>query len=263
MKAWLAAWLLLLFSTPTPPAPAASTSAAPAPGPEVPIAVAANFARPMERVAAEFERDTGNKVVVSSGATGTLVAQIENGAPFEVLLAADRASPEKLEHDGFGVAGSRFAYAIGTLALWSATPGYVDPAGAVLKKGAFQHLAVANPKLAPYGVAAMETLVALGLLDALRPKIVQGENVAQTQQFIASGSAELGFVALSQIVSPDGAAKGSTWVVPPEIHAPLEQDAIVLRKGSGHPAAAAFCAYLKSDKARALIKSFGYELPAR
>ena len=227
---------------------------------EVQVAVAANFARPMERVAADFERDTGHHAVVSTGATGALFAQIEKGAPFEVLLSADRATPEKLERDGFAVAGTRRTYAVGTLVLWGAKEGYVDGSGAVLKGGAFQHLAIANPKLAPYGAAAMETLSALGLIDSVRPKIVEGESVAQTFQFVASGSAEIGFVALSQVVSPGGApARGSYWVVPATLHAPIQQDAVVLRKGADSAAARALLAYLGSAKAREVIRSFGYE----
>jgi molybdate transport system substrate-binding protein len=229
---------------------------------EVQVAVAANFARPMERLAADFEHDTGHHAVVSTGATGALFAQIEKGAPFEVFLSADRVTPEKLERDGFAVTGTRRTYAVGTLVLWSAKPGYVDAAGAVLEGGSFQHLAIANPKLAPYGAAAMETLAALGLSDALRPKIVQGESIAQTFQFVASGSAEIGFVALSQVVSPGGgpaAAQGSYWVVPATLHAPIQQDAVVLRKGADSAAAKALLAYLASSKAREVIRSFGYE----
>jgi molybdate transport system substrate-binding protein len=227
---------------------------------EVQVAVAANFARPMERIAADFEHDTGHHAVVSTGATGALFAQIEKGAPFEVLLSADRSTPERLERDGFAVAGTRRTYAVGTLVLWSAKAGYVDAGGAVLKGGAFQHVAIANPKLAPYGAAAMETLTALGLLDAVRPKIVEGESIAQSFQFVASGSAEVGFVALSQVVSPGGSAtQGSYWVVPAALHAPIQQDAVVLRKGADSAAARALLAYLTSAKAREVIRTFGYE----
>ncbi|MGH7440417.1 MAG: molybdate ABC transporter substrate-binding protein, partial [Polyangiaceae bacterium] len=182
------------------------------------------------------------------------------GAPFEVFLSADRAAPEKLEGDGFAVAGTRRTYAVGTLVLWSAKAGYVDAAGHVLKQMPFQHLAVANPKLAPYGAAAMETLTALGLLDALRPKIVEGESIAQTFQFVATGGAEVGFVALSQVVSPAGpAGQGSYWVVPASLHAAIEQDAVLLRKGAGSAGAHALLDYLTSARAREVIRSFGYE----
>ncbi len=153
----------------------------------------------MQRIAADFERETGHKALVSIGSTGKFYAQITNGAPFEVLLAADEATPKRLEAEGAAVAGSRFAYAIGQLVLWSARPGFVDAEGEVLQKGSFRHLALANPKTAPYGVAAMQTMERLKLLDTLAPRFVQGENIAQTQQFVATGNAELGFVALSQV----------------------------------------------------------------
>jgi molybdate transport system substrate-binding protein len=223
------------------------------------VAVAANFAHPMQQIAASFAQATGHHPVIAVGATGSFFAQIESGAPFEVLLAADRATPEKLEADGFAVPGSRFTYALGTLVLWSAKPGYVDGAGAVLRTGGFQHLAIANPELAPYGAAAMEALGALGLLDALRSKLVQGESVAQTQQFVASGNAELGFVALSQVVPPP--ATGSYWVVPANLYGPIRQDIVLLRKGAHDPAARALCEYLRSTEARDVIRSYGYELP--
>jgi molybdate transport system substrate-binding protein len=236
----------------------ASGSAAAA---EVQVAVAANFMAPMQKIAAAFAADTGNQAVVTTGATGTLFAQIEEGAPFEVLLAADRATPAKLETDGFAVTGTRFTYVQGVLVLWSARADYVDSAGAVLRRGDFQHLAIANPKLAPYGAAAMEALGALGLVDALRPRLVQGESIAQTHQFVASGNAELGFVALSQIIVPGGTRSGSYWVVPARLHAPIRQDAVLLRKGAGNPAARALCDYLKSPHARDVMGAYGYELP--
>jgi molybdate transport system substrate-binding protein len=227
---------------------------------DVQVAVAANFARPMQRIAEEFAKDTGHQAVIATGATGAFFAQIENGAPFEVLLAADRSTPERLEADGFGVAGSRFTYALGTLVLWSAKPGMVDAAGSVLKKGDFQHLAIANPKVAPYGAAAVEALRSLGLFDALRPKLVQGESIAQAYQFVASGNAELGFVALSQVAVPDAHAAGSYWIVPAHLYTPIRQDAVLLRKGAGNPAARALCEYMKSVKAKDVIRAYGYEL---
>ena len=174
---------------------------------EVQVAVAANFTAPMQKIAAAFEQDTGHRAKLAFGATGKFYAQIRNGAPFEVLLAADDETPAKLEREGAALAGSRFTYAIGRLALWSARPGYVDDQGEVLKRGAFKHLAIANPKLAPYGAAAVETLDRLGLLAALQPKFVQGENIAQTFQFVSTGNAELGFVALSQVME-DGKISG-------------------------------------------------------
>jgi len=230
---------------------------------DVAVAVAANFNVPMQRIAAEFERDTGHRARLSVGATGKFYAQIRNGAPFEVFLAADAATPARLIAEGAAVPGSGFTYALGRLALWSVQPGRVDAQGAVLAQGRFRHLALANPKTAPYGAAAVEVLVGLGLLDALRPQFVQGENIAQAQQFVASGNAELGFVALSQVWHEGRLSEGSVWVVPASLHAPLRQDAVLLLPGRGQPTALALLAYLRSDKARAVIASFGYELPAR
>jgi molybdate transport system substrate-binding protein len=224
------------------------------------VAVAANFAGPMRRIAVDFTKDTGHRVVVATGATGTLFGQIENGAPFEVLLAADAATPKKLEADGFAVAGSRFTYALGRLALWSSKAGYVDAAGAVLRGGTFKYLAIANPKLAPYGAAATEALGALGLLEVLRSRLVQGESIAQTYQFVASGNAELGFVALSQIAAPGTPTMGSYWIVPERLYPPIRQDAALLAKGASNPAARALCEYLKSAKVRDVIQAYGYGL---
>lgn len=227
---------------------------------EVQVAVAANFTAPMQVIAADFEKATGHKAQLSFGATGKFYAQIKNGAPFDVLLAADDETPAKLEKEGAAVAGGRFTYAIGQLALWSAKPGYVDDKGAVLKQGTFAHLALANPKLAPYGAAAVETLTKLGLLGSVESKFVQGENIAQTYQFISTGNAELGFVALSQIVENGTLKSGSAWIVPASLHSPIRQDAVALVKGKDNPAAAALLTFLKSDKARAVIQSYGYKL---
>ena len=225
---------------------------------EVAVAVAANFTAPMQKIAAQFEKDTGHKAVLSFGATGKFYAQINNGAPFGILLAADDSTPEKLAKEGKGVDASRFTYAIGQLVLWSKQAGYVDANGAVLKTGDYQHIAVANPKLAPYGQAAMETLNKLGLTAQVTPKIVQGENIGQTYQFAASGNAQLGFVALSQVMEDGKLREGSAWVVPASMHESIRQDAIVLKPGQGNAAAAALMDYLKGDKARAIIKSYGY-----
>ena len=227
---------------------------------EVQVAVAANFSAPMQKIAAEFEKDTGHKVQLAFGATGKFYAQIKNGAPFEILLAADDETPVKLEKEGAGVAGTRFTYAIGKLVLWSAKPGFVDDQGEVLKKGDFKHVSIANPKLAPYGQAAIEALAALKQLDAIQPKFVQGENIAQTYQFIATGNAELGFVALSQVMKNGKIAEGSAWVVPSSLHQPIRQDAVLLENGKGKPAPAALLKYLGSEKGKAIIKSYGYEL---
>ena len=226
---------------------------------EVQVAVAANFIAPMQRIAADFGKATGHQAKLAFGSTGKFYAQIRNGAPFDVLLAADDETPARLEKEGAAVAGSRFTYAIGRLALWSARPGTVDGQGAVLKQGAFRHLAIANPKLAPYGAAAVETLNKLGLLAALQPRFVQGENIAQTFQFASTGNAELGFVALSQVFEGGKLKRGSAWVVPAELHAPIRQDGAILARGRNNPAAQALMKYLKTDKARAIIKAYGYE----
>lgn len=236
-------------------------AAGPASADEVQVAVAANFAAPMQKIAADFEQDTGHKAVLSFGATGKFYAQIRNGAPFGVLLAADDETPARLEKEGQGVPGSRFTYAIGKLVLWSARPGFVDDKGEVLRKGDFQHVSIANPKLAPYGAAAVEALTRLGLLSATQPKFVQGESIAQTYQFIATGNAELGFVALSQVLNKEGKlARSSAWVVPNNLYTPIRQDAVILANGKGKPAAVALMKYLKGGKAKAVINSYGYDL---
>ena len=225
---------------------------------EVQVAVAANFTAPMQKIAAEFEKDTGHKALLAFGATGKFYAQIKNGAPFQVFLAADEQTPAKLEAEGDAVPGSRFTYAIGTLVLWSAQPGYVDDQGAVLKKDQFKHLAMANPKTAPYGAAAVAVLTKLGLLNAIEPKFVTGENITQTYQFIETGNAELGFVALSQVMMDGKLTSGSAWIVPADLHQPLRQDAVLLVGGKDQPAAKALLEYLKGAKAVAIIKSYGY-----
>jgi molybdate transport system substrate-binding protein len=236
--------------------------ASPAGAAEVQVAVAANFAAPLQRIAASFEKDTGDHVQVISGATGKLRAQIENGAPFEVLLAADDKTPADLEAEKLAVPGTRYTYASGKLVLWSARPGFVDASGAVLKQGHFDHLAIANPKVAPYGAAGMQVLAALGLTATLQPKIVQGESVAQAAQFVATGSAELGFVALSQVAAPDQPAVGSYWLVPANLYAPLRQDAVLLQRGAGSRTARALLEYLKGPRAREVIRAYGYGLDA-
>ena len=226
---------------------------------DVSVAVAANFTAPMQQIAAAFEKETGHKVVASYGSTGKFYAQIKNGAPFELLLAADDETPAKLIKENAAVAGSQFTYAIGKLVLWSAKSAVVDAKGEVLKKGGFDHLALANPKLAPYGAAGVEVMKALGAYNALQPKIVSAENITQAYQFVNSGNALLGFVALSQVLK-DGKIDGSAWLVPAHLYAPIRQDVVVLEKGRGKPAAQALANYLKGDKAKAVIKSFGYEL---
>ena len=239
---------------------AATLLAAGAQAGEVQVAVAANFTAPMQQIAAAFEQDTGNKAVLAFGAPGKFYAQISNGAPFEILLAADDETPARLEKDKQTVPGSRFTYATGRLVLWSAKAGYVDSQGKVLQTGQFNHLAIANPKAAPYGAAAIETLTKLNLLARLQPRIVQGENISQAQQFVATGNAELGFVALSQVARDGKVTAGSGWIVPAAMHSPIRQDAVILVKGSANPAAESLMDYLKSDKAKGIIRAFGYEL---
>lgn len=224
----------------------------------VSVAVAANFTAPMQKIAAEFAKDTGHKAELSFGATGKFYAQISNGAPFGVLLAADDTTPAKIAREGKGVVDSRFTYAVGKLVLWSKQDGYVDAQGAVLKTGKFQHVAIANPKLAPYGLAAEQTLTQLGLLEQIKPKFVQGENIGQTYQFAATGNAELGFVALSQVMEDGKIKSGSAWLVPSSMHEPIRQDAIVLNTAKDNAAAKALMDYLRGDKARAIITSYGY-----
>jgi molybdate transport system substrate-binding protein len=226
---------------------------------EVLVAVAANFAAPMARLADNFTAATGHTLKLASGATGKFYSQIVAGAPFEVLLSADDETPQRLITEGHAVAGSAFTYAVGQLVLWSATPGLVDAQGAVLASGRFQKLAIANPKTAPYGRAAMEVLAARGLTAVLSPKLVTGESVAQAYQFIATGNAELGFVALSQVSVPGKAPVGSMWRVPAALHEPIRQDAVLLKAGAGKPGAAALLQWLRSEPAQAVIRFYGYD----
>ncbi|MEO8014602.1 MAG: molybdate ABC transporter substrate-binding protein [Polaromonas sp.] len=226
---------------------------------EVTVAVAANFTAPMQKIAEAFAQETGHKAVLAFGATGKFYAQIKNGAPFQVLLAADNETPAKLEKEGFAVAGTRFTYATGRLVLWSAQPGVVDEKGDVLRTSQDGKVALADPKLAPYGAAAIETMTQLGLLERLQPRFVQGENIGQAYQFVATGNAPMGFVALSQVMVDGRIDKGSAWVVPAMLHAPILQDAVLLNPGKDNPAALALTRYLRSEKARAIILSYGYE----
>ncbi|MCT8946917.1 molybdate ABC transporter substrate-binding protein [Pseudomonas iridis] len=227
---------------------------------EVQVAVAANFTAPIQAIAADFEKDTGHKLVAAYGATGQFYTQIKNGAPFEVFLSADDTTPEKLEREGDTVKGSRFTYAVGTLALWSAKDVYVDSKGEVLKKNEYQHLSIANPKTAPYGLAATQVLEKLKLTEATKTKIVEGQNITQAYQFVSTGNAELGFVALSQIYKEGKVTSGSAWIVPASLHDPIKQDAVILSKGKDNAAAKALVEYLKGPKAAAVIKSYGYQL---
>lgn len=226
------------------------------------VAVASNFTKPMNEIAAAFNKATGHEANLAFGSSGKFVAQIENGAPFEVFLSADEKNPKKLEESGKAVANTRFTYVIGKLVLWSAKTSYIDDQGQILNKGGFKHLALADPKLAPYGLAAEETMKKLGVLDKLQPLFVLGDNISQTQQFISSGNAELGFIALSQVISTNGKiSEGSGWIVPDELHAPIRQDAILLLKGEPNPAGTALLAFMKSPEALAIIKKYGYNLP--
>ncbi len=222
------------------------------------VAVAANFATPMKIIAHSFMKATGHEVVISSSSTGKIYAQIKNGAPYDIFLAADEKTPVKLEKENETVPNSRFTYAIGRLVLWSAKEGFVDENGHILKKSTFSHLAIASPKLAPYGQAAKETLEKLQLWESLQPKLVQGENIAQTLQFTESGNAELGFVALSQVYRDNQLKGGSAWIVPEKLYHPIRQDAVLLLKGKDNPAATALMDYLKEKMALKVIHSFGY-----
>lgn len=227
---------------------------------EVHIAVAANFTAPINEIAAAFEKASGHKVIAAFGPTGGLYTQIKHGAPFEVFLAADDSTPARLETEGEILAGSRFTYAIGKLVLWSASVGYVDAQGEVLRRNEFNHLSIGNPKTAPYGLAATQVLARLGLSEAVKPKLVEGTNITQAYQFVATGNAELGFVALSQVFKDGQISGGSAWIVPEDMYEPIRQDAVILNKGKDNPAAAALVDYLKGPKAAAVIKSYGYDL---
>ena len=225
---------------------------------EVKVAVAANFTEPAKAIAARFKARTGHDATLSFGSSGQFHAQIANGAPFEVFLSADRERPEKAEAEGLAVVGSRFTYAVGRLVLYSATPGLVDGKGAVLKTGRFQKIAIAAPRSAPYGEAAVETMRKLGVAQTLASKLVQGTSITQAYQFVETGAAELGFVALSQVIAVRG---GSRWVVPATYHTPIDQQAVLLKTGVGDPAATAFMAFLKGGEAKAIIRKYGYEVP--
>ncbi len=225
---------------------------------EVQVAVAANFAGPLARIGEGFTAATGHVLKVSAGATGKFYTQIISGAPFEVLIAADDETPKRLAAEGHAVAGTRFTYAIGKLVLWSAQPGFVDDQGAALASDKVKHVAIANPKVAPYGAAALEVIKARGLGETVTPKLVTAESIAQAYQFAATGNAELGFVALSQVAVPGKPASGSYWVVPANLYGEIRQDAVLLKTGADNPAAKALLDYLKSEPAKKLIREFGY-----
>lgn len=230
---------------------------------EARVAVASNFVGPMRKLSAEFTKRTGHTTVVVSGATGKLYAQIKNGAPFDMLLAADEKTPRQLEADGLAAPNESFTYAVGKLVLFSPKANFVKDGPALLRAGSFEHLAIANPKLAPYGSAAVAVMTKLGVFEALSPKLVQGENIAQTLQFVESGSAEVGFVAWSQILEGGKPRAGSYWLVPESLYSPILQDAVVLRRASKNRAANAFAAFLKTDVALRVISEAGYATPSK
>ena len=229
-------------------------------GDEIKVAVAANFTAPMKVIAEQFERQSGHKVLLSFGGTGQFYAQIRNGAPFQILLAADTNTPAKLEEEGLAVPGSRFTYAIGKLVLWSAQPGLIDHTGHILTTDSFQKIAIANPKLAPYGAAAVQVMNTLGVATQLAPKIVEAANIGQTFQYVASGNAPLGFVALSQVYADGRLKEGSGWIIPQSMYSPIKQDAVLLKAGNQKPAAQELLNYLRTDTAREVLTSFGYTL---
>jgi molybdate transport system substrate-binding protein len=225
------------------------------------IAVATNFAAPAKQLADQFSERTGHRLVLSSGSTGKFYAQVKNGAPFDALLSADGETPLKMEAKRLAVSGTRFTYAIGRLVLWSPQQGLVDDKASILRTRAFNRIAIANPRLAPYGAAAKQTMEKLGVWQALQDKLVQGENIAQSFQFVFTRNADLGFIALSQLRErSEGQAAGSHWLVPAELHAPLRQDAVLLDRGASNAAARGFLDYLRSPPARELIRAYGYEL---
>ena len=230
------------------------------------VAVAANFLEPCRQLAEDFTRQSGQPVSLSSGSTGAFYAQIRNGAPFHILLAADQERPLLLEAGGFAVRDSRFTYAIGVLVLWSGVAGRLDPASsetniaALLAGGAVHHIAIANPEIAPYGSAAQQALQALGVWERVQPLLVRGQDVMQTFNFGVAGGAELAFVPLSLLTGPAGRTGGSTWQVPSRLHAPIRQDAVLLVKGAQVPGARGFLAYLRSERARRIIQSYGYQV---
>ncbi len=228
---------------------------------EVRVAVASNFAAPMERIAALFQQQSGHTVKASFGASGKFYTQIAGGAPFDVFLSADDEIPKRMTQEGLVVGGSRFVYAVGTLVLWSAQPGLVDDKGAVLRNGSYNKLAIANPRFAPYGIAAKETLEKLTMWNAIQEKLVKGENVALTYQLAATEQADLAFIALSQVMSDGRVTQGSWWLVPSELHKPIRQSAVLLSGAKDRDAAQAFLVFLKSPKAAVIMRSFGYEMP--
>jgi molybdate transport system substrate-binding protein len=228
---------------------------------QVSVAAASNFILPLQKLSAQFTQETGHQLVISSGATGKFFAQIVNGAPFEVFLSADQEHPRKLIQGKQAVAGAEFTYAIGKLVLWSPDAKSADLQADALRKGEFKHLSMANPKLAPYGQAAKEALEKMGLWEKHQSRIVLGESITQARQFVATGNAELGFVALSQVQQDGKKPDGSFWMVPQSMYSAIKQDAVLLEKGKENPAAKQFLEFLKSDSAKKIIEKYGYESP--
>lgn len=226
----------------------------------VAVAVAANFTAPMQKIAALFEAETGYKAALAFGSTGRFYAQIKNGAPFDMLLAADEKTPAKLIEDGLALAPTRITYAMGKLVLYSRNPSVVDDKGDVLKQAQTSKIAIADPKLAPYGLAAQQTLQALGIYTQLEPWLVVGESIGQTYQFVATENARMGFVAMSQVSAPGQTRSGSTWIVPQTLYDPIRQDAVVLTRGKDNLAALALLKFLQGQAAHDVISSYGYGL---
>jgi molybdate transport system substrate-binding protein len=222
---------------------------------EVKVAVATNFVTAMNALVDRFEEESGHTVLVSAGSTGAHYAQIKNGAPFEAFFSADAERPRLLEAEGVAIAGSRFRYAVGRVALWSSRADYVDADGRILETGDFRHLAIANPELAPYGAAARDVLTARGLWERLQPRLVTGQDIGQTYSFVQTGNAELGFVAWAQLQQPRHQIAGSYWLVPETLHRPIEQEVVLLRDV---PAARALLEFVKGPAAREIVRSYGY-----
>ena len=224
----------------------------------VQVAVAANFSKTMQTLVTEFEKDYDYQIALSFGSSGKFYAQIKQGAPYELFFSADQVKPNALQQDGLVVAGSRFTYAIGRLAVWSARPDFAYNIEKKLKQGAFNKLAIANPNLAPYGAATLQVLNHLGLIDGTKAKWVRGENIAQTYQFIHSGNADLGFVSLSQLLGRDIVQQGSYWLVPEIMHQPIKQDVVLLLSAAQSLGAKAFLDFIQTKKAQTIIAEYGY-----
>ncbi len=224
------------------------------------IAVASNFVEPAKALAAQFRTTSGHEVTISAGSSGKFFAQIRHGAPYQAFFSADQHKPQALEKAGLTVPGSRFTYAVGVLALWSPKPGFIENNPARLSAGQFNKLALANPRHAPYGMAAMEVLQQLQLVRSTQTRLIQGENIAQAFQFVRSGNADLGFVALSQIMRKGRLVPGSAWIVPDGLHGPIRQDAVLLKRGAGSAATRAFLDFVRSDPALQTIGAYGYRI---